>query len=138
MIAGKNAKEKNRMIKNTIFIIFIFIGIVWFFLWTIDRYSKKGYIYIIPQGYKGKLSIVFNQKGKLPLKEKDGYIVVRFPLNGFVETSSIPRTGKQKNKYFLYTKDGSLIPATTDKNFKLGGGMTTQEKDNFIFEFFLQ
>ena len=100
--------------------------------------TQKGSIYIIPDGYKGKLSIVYNQKDKPNLEEKDGYQVVKFPLNGIVKTSSHPRTGKQIDKYFFYTaKDSILIPAIAGKNLKLEGGISTHEKDNFIFEFWI-
>jgi len=138
-IVGKNVKEKNKMIKKTIYIISICIIIILLFSWLIDHYyAQKGHIYIIPEGYKGKLRVLYNQKDKAPLNEENGYMIVKFPLNGFVETSSIPRTGKQKDKYFFYTKDGTLIPAISNKNIKFGGGITVQEKDDFIVEFWIQ
>jgi len=126
------------MVKKIIYFI-IFLLFIYFVLnWYIISNTQKGSIYIIPEGYKGKLSIVYNQKDKPALEEKDEYQVVKFPLNGFIETSSVPRTGKQKDKYFFYTaEDDILIPAVIGGNLKLGGGMSTQEKDNFIFEFWV-
>ncbi len=125
------------MVKKIIYYT-IGVGVFFVLLSYVISNTQKGSIYIIPEGYKGKLSIVYNQKDKPALEEKDGYQVVKFPLNGLVKTSSHPRTGKQKDKYFFYTaKDGSLIPAVIGENLKLGGGMSTQEKDNFIFEFWV-
>jgi hypothetical protein len=120
------------------YVLLSLITIFLIFLGYINWNIQKGTIYIIPEGYKGKLSIVYSQKDKPALEEKDGYQVVKFPLNGLVKTSSHPRTGKQKDKYFFYTaKDSILIPAVIGKNLKLGGGMSTQKKDNFIFEFWI-
>jgi len=99
-----------------------------------DRNTQKGSIYIIPEGYKGKLSIAYNQKNKPALEEKDGYRVVKFPLNGLVKTSSYPRTGKQHDKFFYYTKDGKILPA---KDIQLGGGLSTESNDSFLFEFWI-
>jgi len=115
--------------------LFTLITIFLIFLGYINWNMQKGTIYIIPEGYNGKLSIVYNKKEKPPLEEKDGYQVVKFPLNGLVETSSHPRIGKQHDKYFYYTKNGKLQLA---KNIKLEGGLSTESKNYLLYEFWVK
>ena len=122
--------DKIKMIYTLLALIVVFL----IFLVYMDKNTLKGSIYIIPEGYKGKLSIVYNQKNKPALEEKDGYQVVKFPLNGLVKTSSHPRIGKQHDKYFYYTKDEKILPA---KGIKIGGGLSTETNGSFVFEFWI-
>ena len=52
-----------------IIIIILFAVIIIFVLDYISQ-KQKGYIYLIPKGYKGKLIIIFNQKNAPSLKKK--------------------------------------------------------------------
>jgi len=120
-----------KIIYFTIFLFFIIFCIIFF----INSKTQKGTIYIIPKGYKGKLSIVYNQKNKPTLEEKDGYQVVQFPLSGIVKTSSHPRTGKQHDKYFYYTKDKKIFPMN---NIKFGGGQSIEVNGSYLFQFWIE
>ena len=122
--------DKIKMIYMLLALIVVFL----IFLVYMDKNTPKGSIYIIPEGYKGKLSIVYNQKDKPSLEEKDGYQVVKFPLNGLVKTSSYPRIGKQHDKYFYYTKDGKILPT---KDIQFGGGQSIETNDSFLYEFWI-
>ena len=132
---GKSVKEKSNMLTKivyfTTFILFIVLCVILY----ISLNTQKGSMYIIPYDYKGKLRIIYNQKGKPPLEERDGYQVVKFPLSGIVKTSSNARTGKQHDKFFYYTKDGGIMPA---KDIQVGGGRTIEDNNSFIYEFWIR
>jgi len=120
-----------KIIYSIVFLLFIYFVLNWYVIST----TQKGSIYIVPEGYKGKLSIVYNQKDQPVLEEKDGYQVVKFPLNGLVKTSNHPRIGKQRDKYFYYTKNGKFKLA---KDIKLEGGLTTEDKNDFLYTFWIR
>lgn len=132
---GKSVKVKSKMITKVSYYILFLLFIIIFIVLIIESNIQKGSIYLIPEGYKGKLSIVYNQKDKPALEEKNGYQVVKFPLSGIVKTSSHPRIGKQHDKYFYYTKDGKITPA---KDIQLGGGKSTEASDSFLYEFWVE
>ena len=114
------------------YVAFILVAVFLLFvaqLFYMENNRQKGYIYIIPEGYKGKLVVVFNKKGAPPLKEKEGFHIVKFPPNGYVETSSTMKTEKMNDEFYYYTNNGKVYPA---KDIRLGGGMSTAATDGTI------
>lgn len=65
--------------------------------------------YILPEGYVGWVEIVHDVPHARPLPVEDGYLVVRFPGSGVLETSSPLQNGCARDVYY-YATDGGLSP----------------------------
>lgn len=91
---------------------------------------KKRYIYLIPEGYAGWLGVSYGVDGAPPLDVENGYQVIRFSDNGFVETSSLgtPGPGKEFDDQFYYYDGSHRRPVNVA--VELGGGGTVQQQHN--------
>lgn len=93
-----------------------------------DRPKRN--FYLIPEGYAGWLGISYGITNAPALEIENGYRVIRFPSNGFVETSSlgIPGPGKEFDDQFYYYNGSNRRPVNIAN--ELGGGGTVQEQDS--------
>jgi hypothetical protein len=66
--------------------------------------------YLIPNGYKGKVNIIFNQKnGEKPVYES-GRRIYKIPLNGILLTQFNDEHGLVNHKYFYVDSIGNKKP----------------------------
>jgi len=87
-------------------------------------------LYLIPEGYAGWLGISYGIANAPALEIENGYRVIRFSSNGFVETSSlgIPGPGKDFDDQYYYYNGTNRRPVNLAD--ELGGGGTIQEQSN--------
>ena len=66
--------------------------------------------YLIPDGFKGTINIIFNQsKGNLPRYE-NGRRIYEIPANGILLTQFKDEYGIVDHKYFYVARNGNRIP----------------------------
>jgi flagellar biosynthesis protein FliQ len=130
--AGKNVKE------NTLKYVFIVFGLIIILLFIFMYQKPKGYIYLIPNNYEGKLEIVFNVKNEKPLKKEHGYFVVQFSKNGIVKTSSRIKTGKLEDKYFYFSKNKGIVQIFPEKNIIITGGYIIEGNNSIKSVFWIK
>jgi hypothetical protein len=66
-----------------------------------DEDTKTNAIHLIPEGYEGNLTVIYNVKGKPPLKTEDGYQVIPYNEKGSYLTSTPDMNyGTVTDKYF--------------------------------------
>jgi hypothetical protein len=93
------------------------------FLMTFFDYSTpKRNRYLIPSGYAGWLCVKYGVKGAPALQMEEEFRLVRFPLTGYVETSSEVMTGSMKDDFFYVGNGGRSL---VDMAIEMGGGSTT-------------
>ena len=65
--------------------------------------------YLIPDGYVGWVRVEYGVNGAPALPVEDGRVVLRFPADARLQTSSPERFGWAKDEFF-YVRDGGLRP----------------------------
>ncbi len=67
-------------------------------------------IYLIPNSYRGKVNIIFNQAKGQDIKYEKGKRVYRIPANGILLTKAKPEYGFTKHEYYFVDSSGSRMP----------------------------
>lgn len=70
------------------------------------RTSRRAVRYLIPQGYIGWICVEFNVQGTPPLPLENGYYLLKFPRDGWLQTSSKVEYGWAKDEYYYYSVKG--------------------------------
>jgi hypothetical protein len=65
--------------------------------------------YLIPYGYKGRVDVVFNQKGGVPLKYENGRRAYMIPRGGILLTQFKDEYGLMDHHYFYLDSAGKRI-----------------------------
>jgi Family of unknown function (DUF6843) len=65
--------------------------------------------YFVPEGLVGWIQVYYEVSDAPPLQVEDGYLILRIPPNGTLQTSSKPEVGWAKDEVHYYTKEGSRI-----------------------------
>lgn len=87
-------------------------------VWIYDMYNsfaKK--VFLIPDGYKGCVGVLYNIKNTPPLKIEDKKIIYEVTKDGLLKTSSNERIGRESNldsgwdnvKYYYVDKNGNQV-----------------------------
>lgn len=72
--------------------------------------NREGEIYLIPEGYVGRIYIVHDVPGGEPLEYENGSRVYRIPEDGFLLSQSDPNAGwieTDQLRYFYVDKEGN-------------------------------
>ena len=90
-------------IKKILFfsIIFIITLIILYILYNAFFYVGENEIYLIPKGFKGIVTIIFNEKDYPVLKHEGGELIFEIPHNGILITSDKYPEKWHKERYFL-------------------------------------
>lgn len=70
--------------------VIVLIGVSLFLIFKEDR---QQYIFLIPEGYKGKVTVTFDQPDASPLVYEGKWIVFQVPSSGNITTSGSNVTG---------------------------------------------
>ena len=87
----------------------------------------KSYRYLIPSEYAGWLCLSMSSFSASPLPLVDGFKLVQFNSDGYVETSDEPMPSQSITEYFRYSSQ-STTPLNLEE--ELGGGYTYQKPGN--------
>lgn len=68
--------------------------------------------YLLPQGFKGRATIIFNQKSGTPARYEDGRRVYEIPTSGILLTQFKPEYGIINRRYYYIDNSGkkTLLP----------------------------
>jgi hypothetical protein len=111
-----NSKPDIRLIISVIIIIAIFVA--GSFLFAYNK-QKNADMYIVPNDFKGKASVYFNQPAGTPEKVDGEKRIFEIPASGTLYTQS-PYKDKW-NSYYQATPDGKL-EQLIDGNSRTGNG----------------
>ncbi len=91
-------------------------------------------IYLIPKGFTGRVSIVFNQKNGLPIKNENNSRVYEISVNGICLTQFKPTYGITNRLYFYVDSEGNRIslPIYIEEHLSDGTINWKVEDDNTI------
>ena len=79
-------KRKLKLVEKIILLSTVFMAIFLIGFWlSLKRTNRK---YIIPEGYKGWVTIRYNFPGSSPLPEVDGFYELHIPDSGYLFTST--------------------------------------------------
>jgi len=92
-------------IKNVINLIWVLLSSS--ILFSCNKSEPEDYL--IPYGYKGRVNIVFNQKGGVPLKYENGRRVYKIPSDGILFTQFKDEYGLIDHHYFYLDNTGKRI-----------------------------
>lgn len=72
--------------------------------------------YLIPEGFAGKVNIIFNRKEGSPVKYKDKRRIYEIPADGILLTQFTTNDGFINRKYYYKTKSEELKPLRNFEN----------------------
>ena len=92
---------------------------------------SKGIRFYFPERYAGWVCLTYEKEGMPPLKEEDGFSVVKVPNNGIIKTSSSTGSYSEEghyiptyNEYYYYSENG--IRKADEMGF--GGGYSSRNE----------
>jgi hypothetical protein len=110
-------------IGGLLLLIVVFIGI---WRW---RNTAEAEVYLIPEGFTGKVNIVFNRNDGVPTKYEDGRRVYNIPSNGILLTQFKINDGFINREYY-YVNKTNRIPLEIFKYEYKKDGTTSWEIKN--------
>ena len=105
-------KRKLKLVEKIILLSTVFMAIFLIGFWlSLKRTNRR---YIIPQGYKGWVTIRYNFPGSPPLPEVDGFYQLQIPDSGYLFTSTPLEKGWGKDEFYWQSPSGLVsIPNYT-------------------------
>lgn len=90
-----------------------------FMMFFVSFCKPEQELYLIPNGYRGKVNIVFNQSKGTPIKFEGKNRVYKIPKNGILLISSEMEVGVVKRTFYAVDSLGrrSLLKIFSDDNF---------------------
>lgn len=83
-------------------IVFLFIGIIW----LTSYWNRESDIYLMPYGYRGQVTVFYNQTNGVPEKSDGHRRIFEIPATGILYTQS--RYKKKWDSYYYVQPDGGL------------------------------
>jgi len=125
----------NKKILWVVLSVIVFIGVSLFLILQEDRHQ---YIFVIPEGYEGKVTVTFDQPDADPFVYEDKWIVFQVPSSGHIKTSGSNVTGTM-NYYFVdqagnRTKIEDIPNAIQDLHTQSGGSQNSANQTTEIPE----
>lgn len=119
-----------QMIKKIAYFILLLLTI------TSCAQEAEDTIRLIPEGYKGAVLIIFNQKDGIPKEYENGKRIYRIPENGVLKTQFEPNYGVQNHQFFYVDKEGDRteIPFVMVQNNEVLSEVKDNEKVYAYFE----
>lgn len=111
--------SKTKILHKILWTIFPIISIPFFlFIWK-QVNTKSPEVFLIPQNFKGKVSIIYNLKCAPEIKENDGKIIYQIPNDGILLISNNLNDGFINQKYFFVDDIGNKteIPQMDNRDF---------------------
>jgi hypothetical protein len=84
------------------------ISILYLFALSSCTHKAEPETYLIPEGFMGKVNIIFNRKEGSPVKYDDGRRVYEIPADGILLTQFATNDGFINRKYFYKSQSGEL------------------------------
>jgi hypothetical protein len=66
-------------------------------------------IFVLPKGYSGVVTVLFNREDGQPVKYEEGKRVYEIPQNGILKTQFTKNTGWHNPDKYFYTENGNII-----------------------------
>src|SRR5882672_5664979 len=83
---------------------------LWLFAIVLGCKNPEPETYWIPDGFKGKVNVIFNQSNGLAIRYENGRRVYDIPSNGILLTRFKDEYGTIDHKYYYVDKNGNKKP----------------------------
>ncbi|WP_154806473.1 DUF6843 domain-containing protein [Sulfurovum lithotrophicum] len=117
----------NKIILGSTLLLFV----SFFSLFIYGTSPEKGIRYLLPEKYRGWVCITYNDENFPPLKEEEGFRIIKIPPSGIVKTSS-PMGSHTKEGYYIPTYDEYYYYSDNGtrkaEEIELGGGYTSRRE----------